>query len=263
MKIEIEGIGIVEVPDEFGDLGYGAQENYVAQIKEQINAEKSSEEDIEIESDAEELSLLEKLQGGARGFAQGLTFGFADEIEAGLKTGGGFLGDYSKSVKQIRDDIDEVRRKAPGLALGSELTGAVLPSLAAGLFSGGTGTVAGLGATGARVASGAAKAQQAAKAAVGLDKAKKAEAVTKAVSDPSLLRSHWQGRRYWRRIWWLIWCWYCRRRFRRKSYWWCNRRSIRWCHWWSCSFGCTRWVKNFTKYWQIFWRRWTKSSRTI
>jgi hypothetical protein len=193
MKIEIEGIGIVEVPDEFGDLDYSAQENYVAQIKEQINAEKSSEEDVAIESDAEELSLLEKLQGGARGFAQGLTFGFADEIEAGLKTGGGFLGDYSKSVKQIRDDIDEVRRKAPGLALGSELTGAVLPSLAAGLFSGGTGTVAGLGATGARVASGAAKAQQAAKAAVGLDKAKKAEAVTKAVSDPSLLKSIGKG----------------------------------------------------------------------
>lgn len=193
MKIEIEGIGIVEVPDEFGDLDYSAQENYVAQIKEQINAEKSSEEDVAIESDAEELSLLEKLQGGARGFAQGLTFGFADEIEAGLKTGGGFLGDYSKSVKQIRDDIDEVRRKAPGLALGSELTGAVLPSLAAGLFSGGTGTVAGLGATGARVASGAAKAQQAAKAAVGLDKAKKAEAVTKAVSDPSLLQSIGKG----------------------------------------------------------------------
>ena len=36
MKIEIEGIGIVEVPDEFGDLDYSAQENYVAQIKEQI-----------------------------------------------------------------------------------------------------------------------------------------------------------------------------------------------------------------------------------
>jgi len=193
MKIEIEGIGIVEVPDEFGDLDYSAQENYVAQIKEQINAEKSSEEDIAIESDAEELSLLEKLQGGVRGFAQGLTFGFADEIEAGLKTGGGFLGDYSKAVKQIRDDIDEVRRKAPGIALGSELTGAVLPSLAAGLFSGGTGTVAGLGATGARVASGAAKAQQAAKAAVGLDKAKKAEAVTKVVSDPNLLKSIGRG----------------------------------------------------------------------
>ena len=193
MKIEIEGIGIVEVPDEFGNLDYSAQENYVAQIKEQIKAERSSEEDIAIESDAEELSLLEKLQGGARGFAQGLTFGFADEIEASLKTGGGFLGDYSKAVKEIRDDIDEVRRKAPGIALGSELTGAVLPSLAAGLFSGGTGTVAGLGATGARVASGAAKAQQAAKAAVGLDKAKKAEAVTKAVSDPSLLRSIGRG----------------------------------------------------------------------
>ncbi len=57
MKIEIEGIGIVEVPDEFGDLDYSAQENYVAQIKEQINAEQSYEEDIQIESNATELSL--------------------------------------------------------------------------------------------------------------------------------------------------------------------------------------------------------------
>jgi len=193
MRIDIQGVGIVEVPDEFGNLNSDEQKAYVAQIKEQIGQQKQSPEDIAIESDAEDLSLLEKLQGGVRGFAQGLTFGFADEIEAGLKTGGGFLGNYGKTVKSIRDDIDEVRRKSPGIAMGSEIAGAILPSLAAGLFSGGTGTVAGLGTTGARVASGAAKAQQAAKAAVGLDKAKKAQQVTDLISDPSLLKSIARG----------------------------------------------------------------------
>jgi len=148
MKVRIEGIGIVEVPDEFGDLTYDQQQNYIAQIKDQIESERQSPADTDIEETAEDLSLLEKLQGGARAFAQGLTFGFADEIEAGLRTGGGVFGDYNKTVQNIRDDIDELRKQSAGLAYGAEIGGALLPSLAAGLFSGGTGTVAGLGTTG-------------------------------------------------------------------------------------------------------------------
>lgn len=189
MKVRIEGIGTVEVPDEFGDLTYDQQQNYIAQIKDQIESERQSPADADIEETAEDLSLLEKLQGGARAFAQGLTFGFADEIEAGLRTGGGIFGDYNKTVQNIRDDIDELRKQSAGLAYGAEIGGALLPSLAAGLFSGGTGTVAGLGATGARIASTADKAAKAAKAAVGAKKAQQAEQVVKTVSDPSLLRS--------------------------------------------------------------------------
>lgn len=191
VKLDIEGVGIVEVPDEFDNLTEAQQENYVAAIKREIEAEKESPQEQEIQTDAEDLSLMEKLSGGTRAFAQGLTFGFGDEIEAGLKTGFGVFGDYDKSVKNIRDDLDEYRKSEGGAALALEMGGAILPSLAAGLFSGGTGTVAGLGATGARVAAGADRAKKAiaAKAAIGSQKAKVAEEVTKTVLDPSVLRS--------------------------------------------------------------------------
>ena len=52
--------------------------------------------------------------------------GFGDEIEAGLKTGFGLLGDYGKIVGDIRDDIDAFRFSDLGLAYGSEIGGAVL-----------------------------------------------------------------------------------------------------------------------------------------
>lgn len=189
IRIEIQGIGIVEVPDEFSDLTQEEKDNYVRQIKQQIENEKTSQTDAEIESTAEDLSFIEKFQGGLRGFAQGLSFGFADEIEAGLRTGVGLFDDYDKTVKEIRKEIDEVRKKSPTIAYASEIGGALLPSLAAGLFTGGTGTVAGLGSTGARIAATTEKAARAAKTAIGTKKAKQAEAVTKNVSDPSLLKS--------------------------------------------------------------------------
>lgn len=172
MQIEVKGIGIVEVPDTFADLDLESQKLYVQKIKLQTAKQQSTDP---VEEAAEDLSFLDKLQGGTRAFAQGLTFGFADEIEAGLRTGGGLIGDYSKTVKGIRDDLDELRAKNTGLALSSEIAGAFLPSLAAGLFTGGAGTGAGLAATGARVTQ-AAKAAQAAK-----------------VSSPSLLKSMGQG----------------------------------------------------------------------
>ena len=172
MQIEVKGIGIVEVPDTFADLDPESQKLYVQKIKLQTSKQQSTDP---VEEAAEDLSFLDKLQGGTRAFAQGLTFGFADEIEAGLRTGGGLIGDYSKTVKGIRDDLNELRAKNTGLALSSEIAGAFLPSLAAGLFTGGAGTGAGLAATGARVAQGA-KAAQAAK-----------------VSSPSLLKSMGQG----------------------------------------------------------------------
>ena len=71
-------------------------------------------------------SIGEKIGGSVRGFGQGLTLGFGDEIEAGLRTGFGLLGDYGKTVGDIRDDIDAFRFSDPGLAYGSEIGGAVL-----------------------------------------------------------------------------------------------------------------------------------------
>ena len=100
-------------------------------------------------------SLGEKVGGTVRGFGQGLTLGFGDEIEAGLRTGFGLLGDYGKTVGDIRDDIDAFRFSDPGLAYGSEIGGAVLPAILATFASapaGGAGGAGVLTATGARLA---------------------------------------------------------------------------------------------------------------
>lgn len=86
----------------------------------------------------------EKITGTLRGAGQGLTFGFGDEIEAGLKTGFGLLGDYGKTVGDIRQDIDDFRVSDPALAYGSEIAGGIAPAL----FTGGAGAVAQAGRMG-------------------------------------------------------------------------------------------------------------------
>ena len=78
-----------------------------------------------------------------RMFAQGLTFGFADEIEAAIKSLG--KREYSDLVKEIRTLNKAYSDANPIKALGYELGGAALPSIIAGLFTGGAGTAAGAG----------------------------------------------------------------------------------------------------------------------
>jgi hypothetical protein len=82
-----------------------------------------------------------------RTFAQGLTFGFADEIEAGIRSLGG--REYSELVKEVRDAVAEYQSDRPMEALGVEIGGAALPALIGSLFTGGA---AGVG-TAARIAS--------------------------------------------------------------------------------------------------------------
>lgn len=82
----------------------------------------------------------------ARTFAQGLTFGFADEIEAGIRSLGG--REYSELVAEVRDALSEYQKDRPMEALGVEIGGAALPALIGSLFTGGG---AGVG-TAARIA---------------------------------------------------------------------------------------------------------------
>ena len=61
-----------------------------------------------------------------RMFAQGLTFGFADEIEAAIKSLG--KREYSDLVKEIRTLNKAYSDANPIKALGYEVGGAALPS---------------------------------------------------------------------------------------------------------------------------------------
>lgn len=81
-----------------------------------------------------------------RTFAQGLTFGFADEIEAAISSLGG--REYSELVKEVRSAVAEYQADRPMEALAAEIGGAALPALIGSLFTGGAAGAA----TAARIA---------------------------------------------------------------------------------------------------------------
>ena len=138
-------------------------------------------------------TIGEKIKGVPRALlGQGLALGFGDEIEAGVRTGFGLLGDYDKTVGGIRDDIDEFRTSDPTLAYGSEIGGALLPAIASGVFTGGTGTAGVLGATAGRLASPVSKGIQA--VSKGVDKLPGASAL--ASKTPNLYQGMKTGAGY-------------------------------------------------------------------
>lgn len=76
------------------------------------------------------------LSGLARTAAQGAALGFGEELE-GLVAGAGALAPggrtpgeaFSAQVEEARQDIERFREQRPGLAIGAELGGALIPSL--------------------------------------------------------------------------------------------------------------------------------------
>ena len=77
------------------------------------------------------------------GIGQGLMFGFGDEATAGIKAL--FGADYDKALQKERQQIDVFRDKYPKTAIGTEIGGAVVPTVAgllASPFTGGTSGVA-------------------------------------------------------------------------------------------------------------------------
>lgn len=88
---------------------------------------------------------------------QALTFNTSDEIEAGLSTGFGFLGDYDKQLEAVRGRMRENEQAAPGYYLAGSLGGAVAGG--AGLVKAGASLLPRLANAGlkARIAGGAAE----------------------------------------------------------------------------------------------------------
>jgi len=85
-----------------------------------------------------------------RSLAQGATFGFAEEIEAGVRAAASALGiGEDKGYEAIRDEIRQklanFKKENPGTAITSEIVGAIIPTIAAVVASGGTAAPAALG----------------------------------------------------------------------------------------------------------------------
>ena len=145
MKIRVQG-KTYEVSDEFKNLSKADQQKVLQNIvsMETVSGQQANNRK------PEEIGNIKGLTRAALG--QGLLFGFGDELEAGVRTGFGLLGDYGDKVKDVRQEIADYQALNPGKSISAEVGGAVIPTALAAIFSGGTGGVAGAGATGARIA---------------------------------------------------------------------------------------------------------------
>lgn len=72
----------------------------------------------------------------SRAGAQGLTFGFADEIEAAVRAALDSGKTYAETVREVRGKIDDFRKRNPGAAYGTEIGAAILPTIAANFIPG-------------------------------------------------------------------------------------------------------------------------------
>src|SRR5690606_15586220 len=76
-----------------------------------------------------------RLASFGTGVASGLTFGFDDEIAAGINTLFGFRGDYGEELERQRAMQGEARAAHPGYAVAGDVTGAIGSGIAAAPLS--------------------------------------------------------------------------------------------------------------------------------
>lgn len=157
MIIEIDGIGQVEVSDDFSKLTLPEQNKFVEDIRRQV--------ELGAKSSQEPAQPVEKQRG--RAFAQGVTLGFADELEAAIRNPLSALGSalglsegksYKENLDTIRKKLESYRVANPIEALAAEMAGAGVTTVGAGLMTGGFGGAGTAAATSARLAPLAARA---------------------------------------------------------------------------------------------------------
>lgn len=153
VTVEIDGVGEVEFDDDFKDLTREQQQrliNRIAREREGLEGKNKKNAD-----DGYNVSGLLRTAIG-----QGAALGFGDEIEAGLRTGFGLLGDYGATRDAIRGDVKDFARENPLTALAAEIGGGLITGGVGGARAAGTalgrkalekvgttGLAAGIGAT--------------------------------------------------------------------------------------------------------------------
>ena len=130
-KLEIDGVGVIEVGDDFENMTNRQKQDFVNKIAmERKTVETKNKRQ---EEDDGYLANLARMAVG-----QGAALGFGDEIEAGLRTGFGLLGDYDETVKDVRDQIKGFRDENPATALAAEIGGGLLTGGVGGARAAGT-----------------------------------------------------------------------------------------------------------------------------
>lgn len=127
------------------------QNPFAKYVTPQVSAVKPNEDAAPKEP---QLDWSEYLTGIARSVAQGVTFNWADEIEAIARTM--FGGDREMAQAKIRDEIEKFQKRHPYLSTGAEIAGAIAVPGATGLRAvRAVGGLRGWGGGAARVAAGA------------------------------------------------------------------------------------------------------------
>ena len=107
----------------------------------------------------EQVAEISTAKSFAAAAGQGLTFGFSDEIAAGISSLGSLFKDetfqesFDRTLKEKRTELEEYRKANPKTSLVGEITGSVAPAIASLLltpFTGGTSS-AGVAATATRI----------------------------------------------------------------------------------------------------------------
>ena len=123
MIIEIDGIGKVEVSDEFADLTPTEQNNFVESIRAEVERGSASSQEAERPAETQR----------TRAFMQGVTLGFADELEAAIRNPMSALGSalglsegksYKENLDTIRKKLESYKVANPIEALAAEMAGA-------------------------------------------------------------------------------------------------------------------------------------------
>ena len=99
---------------------------------EELDALLEGVEETPIENAPANDGVVDLVRAGA----QGLTFGFADEIEAAVRSGLDSDKSYAEVVKDVRGQINSFRDRNPVAAFGTEIAGAILPTIAAQFIPG-------------------------------------------------------------------------------------------------------------------------------
>jgi hypothetical protein len=139
--LEIDGVGDVEVGDEFLKLAPEQQQSYVNQLHTQLNTPAPKYKD------------KGALYTAARGLTDILTVGFGDELKAGVNSALG-RGNYDDLLKSIREDDKQHAEQHPVANFAGQVGGGIaqLPLGGAKLVASGAGALgktllgAGLGA---------------------------------------------------------------------------------------------------------------------
>jgi hypothetical protein len=120
-------------------------------MSEQLDALKRLEEEFPNPLKAAEPEEPSTFVDLTRATVQGLSFGFGEEIEAAVRAALDSDAEYADVVAEIRNQINDHRKRNPAVAFGAEIAGSVLPVVLAQFIPGlgqaaGAGRVAQIGA---------------------------------------------------------------------------------------------------------------------